>query len=42
MGRQELYGELIEDVEGRIWTAKNLEETRVLKAPEMETHRGRR
>ena len=36
MGRQELYGELIEDVEGALWTAKNLEETRVLKAPEME------
>ena len=36
MGRQELYGELIEDVEGALWTAKNLDETRVIKAPEME------
>lgn len=33
LGRQELYGELLEDVEGALWTQQNLDECRVAEAP---------
>lgn len=35
MGRQELRGELLEDVEGSLWKRAQLEELRVLKAPKL-------
>jgi phage terminase large subunit-like protein len=37
LGRQELLGELIEDVEGALWTRELLEETRVAEPPEQLT-----
>jgi phage terminase large subunit-like protein len=33
LGRQELYGELLEDIEGALWTQQNLDECRVVEAP---------
>lgn len=33
LGRQELYGELLEDVEGALWTRQLIEESRVQKHP---------
>jgi predicted phage terminase large subunit-like protein len=33
LGRQELYGELLEDVEGALWTQGLIERNRVVKAP---------
>ena len=33
LGRQELYGELLEDIEGALWTQQNLDECRVAEAP---------
>lgn len=35
LGRQELYGEVLDDVEGALWSGKMLEECRIEKAPEM-------
>jgi phage terminase large subunit-like protein len=35
LGRQELHAELLADVEGALWNRELLEETRVVKAPEM-------
>lgn len=35
IGRQELYGELIEDVEGALWSRKMIEASRVEEAPEL-------
>ena len=35
IGRQELYGEVLEDVDGALWTLANIENTRLDKAPEM-------
>ena len=35
MGRQELYGEILDDVEGALWTNALIEETRVKEAPEI-------
>jgi phage terminase large subunit-like protein len=35
LGRQELMGELLEDVEGALWTGSMIEEARVDKAPEL-------
>ena len=36
LGRQELYGEFLEDNPGALWTMKGLDETRVKEAPELE------
>lgn len=33
LGRQELYGEILEDVEGALWTSGGIEEDRVQQAP---------
>jgi len=35
LGRQELYAELLEDIEGALWTQKMIEKAHVNKAPEM-------
>ena len=35
LGRQELYGEVLEDIEGALWKADDIEETRVQTLPEM-------
>ena len=35
LGRQELYGEILDDVEGALWTNALIEETRVKEAPEI-------
>jgi phage terminase large subunit-like protein len=35
LGRQELYGELIEEVEGALWTMRQIEESRVAEAPDL-------
>jgi phage terminase large subunit-like protein len=35
IGRQELYGEIVDDVEGSLWTASMLDETRVQEIPEL-------
>jgi predicted phage terminase large subunit-like protein len=35
LGRQELYAELLEDIEGALWTQKMIEAAHVSKAPEM-------
>jgi phage terminase large subunit-like protein len=35
-GRQELYGEILEDVEGALWTFAILEQSHVIEAPEMQ------
>ena len=35
LGRQELYGEVLEDVEGALWTASTIEDSRVTVAPEL-------
>jgi len=35
IGRQELYGEVLEDVEGALWRAADIDATRVKEAPEM-------
>ncbi|HZU01551.1 MAG TPA: terminase family protein [Ktedonobacteraceae bacterium] len=35
LGRQELYAEMLEDVEGALWNRALLDATRVLKAPEL-------
>lgn len=35
-GKQELYGELLEDVVGALWNAEMIEESRVPEAPEMD------
>jgi phage terminase large subunit-like protein len=35
MGRQELYGEILEDVEGALWTNALIDSTRVAQAPEL-------
>lgn len=35
LGRQELNAELLEDVEGALWSMKNLEQNRVTKLPEL-------
>lgn len=34
-GRQELYGELLDDVEGALWHRKLIDETRVTEAPQL-------
>lgn len=36
LGRQELYAEVLDDTEGALWNYKNLDETRVVKIPEMQ------
>lgn len=33
-GRQELYGEILEDIEGALWTMRMIEESRLTHAPE--------
>jgi phage terminase large subunit-like protein len=33
LGRQELYGEILDDVEGALWTRKMIDEARVTEAP---------
>ena len=35
LGRQELYAEILEDIEGALWTYTMIEETRVREVPEM-------
>ena len=35
MGRQELYGEILDDVEGALWTNALIDSTRVKEAPEL-------
>jgi len=35
IGRQELYGEIVDDVEGALWTATMIDEHRVKEMPEM-------
>ena len=35
LGRQELYGELLEDIEGALWTRKMIDDARVTEAPTM-------
>jgi predicted phage terminase large subunit-like protein len=35
LGRQELYGEIIEDVDGALWTLSLIEQTRVNEAPNL-------
>lgn len=35
LGRQELYAEILDDIEGALWTYKMIEDTRVREAPEM-------
>ena len=35
LGRQELYAELLEDIEGALWTQRMIEKAHVSKAPEM-------
>jgi len=35
LGRQELYGELLEDIEGALWTRKMIDDARVKEAPNM-------
>jgi phage terminase large subunit-like protein len=37
LGRQELYGEVLDDVEGALWTLAMIDRSRVREAPEMET-----
>jgi phage terminase large subunit-like protein len=36
LGRQELYAEIIDDVEGALWTRTLIEEHRILEAPELQ------
>lgn len=36
LGRQEIYGELIEDVEGALWSRADIEEARVVEAPPLD------
>jgi phage terminase large subunit-like protein len=36
LGRQELHGEILEDVEGALWTWELIEPDRVVRAPEMD------
>jgi len=35
LGRQELYGELLEDIEGALWTRKMIDDARVTQAPNL-------
>jgi len=35
LGRQELYGELLEDIEGALWTRKMIDDARVTEAPNL-------
>jgi phage terminase large subunit-like protein len=35
LGKQELYGELIEDIEGALWTSMLIEDARVKEAPQL-------
>ena len=42
LGRQEIYGELLEDVPGALWHHDRLDDLRVKKAPDLKQNRGGR